>query len=411
MLADLVPNKQKFYASLPVLGGTLDDFDEWMVAQGYRFSTRRLYIERCRVVDRHLHHRRYSLESLTSIQLRHCFRYFRARAAYIASVVGCLERFLLSNNKIVSTAPSTPFDDLLTSYCEYMSEVRGLTPSTVDSNSRTIIEFLRYVHRSQDSFSPAHLRPHHLDRFVRSVSGRFGRASIQHVACALRAFIRFLRLKGYMPAGPDFVIYKPRIYRGEQLPRTLPWSTVLAFLKSIDQDMGAGRRDYAMFLLIATYGLRGCDIAGLKLDDIDWRAGVIHLRQQKTRSPLELPLTRPVAAALLAYLRKDRPRTSQRCLFFSAVAPIVPLSRQMVGYAFRHRVRTGSLKIPYKGVYCLRHSYALHLLRSGIALKTIGDLMGHSTMESTGVYLRVHLEDLRQIALPLPAAMSGRMAS
>jgi integrase len=66
-----------------------------------------------------------------------------------------------------------------------------------------------------------------------------------------------------MPAGPDFVIYKPRIYRGEQLPRTLPWNTVLAFLKSIDQDVGAGRRDYAMFLLIATYGLRGCDIAGL----------------------------------------------------------------------------------------------------------------------------------------------------
>lgn len=105
MLADLVPHKQKFYASLPVLGGTLDDFDEWMVSQGYRFSTRRLYIERCKVIDRHLRHRRYSLDTLTSAQLRHCFRYFRPRAHYIASVVGCLERFLLSNNKILSTAP------------------------------------------------------------------------------------------------------------------------------------------------------------------------------------------------------------------------------------------------------------------------------------------------------------------
>jgi integrase len=182
-------------------------------------------------------------------------------------------------------------------------------------------------------------------------------------------------------------------------------------LKSFDLDAGAGRRDYAMFLLIATYGLRGCDIAGLKLDDIDWRAGVIHVRQQKTRSPLELPLTRPVAVALIAYLRKGRPHSPQRCVFLTAVAPVIPLTRQMVGYAFRNRIKAGNLKIPFKGVYCLRHSYALHLLRSGIPLKTIGDLLGHTTVESTGVYLRVHIDDLRDIALPLPTAATGRLPS
>jgi len=411
MLADLIPQKQKAYRSLPILGATLDDFDDWMIQQGYRFQTRRLYIERCTVIEQYLHQRRHSLESLTFVQLQHCFRYFRKRAHYIASVVGCLRRFLLSRNKIVPIACSTQFDDLLASYRHYMSAVRGLAPGTLDSNSRTIIEFLHYVHRARRTFKLAHLHPHHVDRFVRSVTSRLGRASLQHVACAIRAFIRFLRLKGHMPEGPEFVIYKPRIYRGEQLPRTLPWKTVLAFLKSIDPDAGAGRRDYAMFLLIATYGLRGCDIAGLKLDDIDWRAGVIHLRQQKTRSPLELPLTRPVATALLAYLRKGRPRTPERCVFLSAVAPIIPLKRQMVGYAFRHRVKAGNLKLPFKGVYCLRHSYALHLLRSGIALKTIGDLLGHTTMESTGVYLRVHTDDLRQIALPLPAHVTGRVPS
>lgn len=411
MLSDLTPQRHTAYRSLPVLGRTLDEFDDWMIVQGYKFGSRQLYIERCRVIDQYLHQRRYSLESLTSLQLRRCFRYFRQRAHHIASAVGCLKRFLLSKNKIVPIVRITPFDPLCESYRHYMADVRGLAPGSVDYHSRIIIEFLHHVHRGRRAFALAHLKPYHVDRFIGSVAGRLGRESLQHVACAIRAFIRFLRLKGHMPAGPDFVIYKPRIYRGEQLPRTLPWETVLAFLKSFDHNVGAGRRDYAMFLLIVTYGLRGSDIAGLKLDDIDWRAGVIHLRQQKTRSPLELPLTRPVAAALLAYLRKDRPRTSQRGLFFSAVAPIVPLTRQMVGYAYRHRVTSGNLKIPFKGAYCLRHSYALHLLRSGIALKTIGDLLGHTTMESTGVYLRVHLDDLREVALPLPAAATGRMAS
>jgi integrase/recombinase XerD len=407
MLADLTHQRQTAYRSLPILGGSLDEFEDWMIAQGYRHGTRQLYIERCKVIDRYLHQRRYSLESLTYVQLRQCFRYFRQRAHWIASAVGCLKRFLLSKNKIVPIARITPFDRLLASYRDYMTNVRGLAPSSVDSHNRTVIEFLHYLHRGRRTFTVANLKPHHVDGFIRSVSGRLGRESLQHVACAIRAFIRFLKLKEHVPAGPDFVIYKPRIYRGEQLPRTLPWETVLAFLKSFDHDAGAGRRDYAMFLLIATYGLRACDIAGLKLDDIDWRRGVMHLRQQKTRSPLELPLTRPVAAALLAYLRKGRPRTSQRGLFFSAVAPIMPLKRQMVGYAFRHRVKAGDLEIPFKGAHCLRHSYALHLLRSGIALKTIGDLLGHTTMESTGVYLRVHTDDLGQIALPLPVATTG----
>lgn len=411
MLADLIPQRQKVYRSLPILGGTLDAFDDWMIQQGYRSSTRQLYIERCTTIDQYFHQRRYSLESLTFAQLRHCFRYFRHRAHYIASVVGCLKRFLLSQNKIVPIASGTPFDELLASYRHYMLDVRGLAPTSADSHTRTTIEFLHHVHRTRRTFRLAHLQPHHVDRFVRSVAGRFGRQSLQHAACHIRAFIRFLRLKGHMPEGPEFVIYKPRLYRGEQLPRALPWETVRAFLKSFDLDAGAGRRDYAMFLLIATYGLRGCDIAGLKLDDIDWRAGVIHVRQQKTRSPLELPLTRPVAEALLAYLRKGRPHSPQRCVFLTAVAPVIPLTRQMVGYAFRNRIKAGNLKIPFKGVYCLRHSYALHLLRSGVPLKTIGDMLGHTTIESTGVYLRVHIDDLREIALPLPTAATGRLPS
>jgi integrase/recombinase XerD len=148
----------------------------------------------------------------------------------------------------------------------------------------------------------------------------------------------------------------------------------------------------------------------LRLDDIDWRSGEIHINQSKTRHPLNLPLTDPVAEALIAYLREARPHTACREIFLSAVAPILPIKRQTVGDAFRRRARQSGLAIPFQGVHCLRHSYAVHLLREGIPLKTIGDILGHRSTESTCVYLRLDFEELREAALPLPVPVTGEEA-
>jgi integrase len=158
-----------------------------------------------------------------------------------------------------------------------------------------------------------------------------------------------------------------------------------------------------MFLLIAAYGLRGCEIASLKLTDINWRAGEVNIHQSKNRQVLRFPLTDPVAEALVVYLRNGRPPSTCREIFLTAHAPILPIKRQSVGYAFRFRVKRSGVDIPFRGVHCLRHSYAVHLLRQGASLKGIGDLLGHRSTESTCVYLRLDLDDLREVALPLPA--------
>jgi integrase len=97
-----------------------------------------------------------------------------------------------------------------------------------------------------------------------------------------------------------------RVYRGEKLPRALPWETVRAFLRSIDRSTSMGRRDYAMFMLIVTYGLRACEVVSLKLDDIGWRSMQLRVSRPKVRSALVLPLTDEVAAAMLAYLQAGR---------------------------------------------------------------------------------------------------------
>ena len=218
----------------------------------------------------------------------------------------------------------------------------------------------------------------------------------------------FSQPRGGLPAGLDRQIDTPRVYRLEQLPRALPWDTVTALLRSIDRTSALGLRDYAMFLLIATYGLRASEVVAISLDDIRWRPGILRIHQRKTSAPLELPLTNEVLAALVKHLKRTPPPVPYRRVFVRMRAPIGVLKPTAVTEAFQALVRKSGLSIPYQGPHCLRHSYALRLLKKGTPLKTIGDILGHRTAESTSMYLRLATGDLREVALMVPGKRTGK---
>ena len=414
MLRDLFTQSHSRYVAQPLLGSLLNDFDEWLVAQGYQYCTRHCLVRRCTAIEKYFHQRaQHSLASLTQEDLRECQRHFRRRPGGIATTVGCLQRFVQSR-QILPPLPRPPapwFGATLTDYHQYLSEVRGLASITIEQHCITAAQLLEYQREREPAFQLVDLTPTHVERFITRSGSRYGRGTLQHVVAQVRGFLRFLGMRGKAPLGLDSQIDTPRLYRLEQLPRALPWETVGAFLESIDRTSAVGLRDYAMFLMIATYGLRGCDLAGLKLNSVDWQAGEICINQSKTRHPLRLPLTDAVATALLAYLRQGRPRLAYREIFLTVKAPILPIQRKTAGRAFRQRVGRSALKIPFHGVHCLRHSYAVHLLRQGVSLKTIGDLLGHRSTESTCVYLRLNVEDLREVALPLSAPFTQEVAS
>lgn len=222
------------------------------------------------------------------------------------------------------------------------------------------------------------------------------------MVAALRSFLRFLTLHNLTRPGLESQIESPRGYRLEQLPRSLPWQTVRAFLESIDQSTAMGLRDYTMFLLMATYGLRASEIVELTLEDIDWRRRVLRIRQRKTANILQLPLTDTAGTILFRYLKKGRSPSSYRQVFLRVRAPAGVLKPTAVIEAFQRWTRLSGLPIPFQGAHCLRHSYAVYLLQRGTPLKMIGDLLGHRTVEATGAYLRLSTEDLREVALPVP---------
>ena len=169
-----------------------------------------------------------------------------------------------------------------------------------------------------------------------------------------------------------------------------------------------GLRDYAMFLLIATYGLRASEVVAITLDDIHWRQGILRIHQRKTSSPLELPLTNEVLSALVKHLKRTPPPAPYRRVFLRMRAPMGVLKPTAVTEAFQALVRKSGLSVSYQGPHCMRHAYALRLLKNGTPLKTIGDILGHRTAEATCMYLRLATGDLREVALAVPGARAGK---
>ena len=397
------------YTSLPLLGTLIDDFAVWLSQHGYGRATIRVMLLRIDQLDQWLRKRDIQdvaeLDSnILEASWKHFYRRGGARAS-LGAAIRALARYLDAEGILrpVSRSPLTPSEQLLITYGNHLANVRGLAPSTVEEHLRSISRFLDHVDYNADPNGFHELTSTEIESFVCTNAERLGRGSQQHSVAHLRSFLRFLAARDECSSGLDAAIDTPRLYRHENLPRALPWETVEALLQSVDRDTAIGLRDYTMLFLIATYGLRVSEVAALTLDDIHWREGWLQVPRCKTHNVLQLPLTNTVGSALVHYLREARPRQIPcRALFLRNRLPIVALGRNAVSMVFDRWAKRSGLTIPFHGAHCLRHAYAVHLLRSGASLKTIGDLLGHRDSESTCVYLHLATEELREVALPLP---------
>jgi integrase len=154
--------------------------------------------------------------------------------------------------------------------------------------------------------------------------------------------------------------------------------------------------------LMAHYGLRPGEVTRLTVDSIDWTARTVLVEQPKTHAWLTLPLLQTTLDLLRRYLREGRRRSHHRRLFSITMAPYGPMSKPSVCQLFKMRAQESGLPLTHASPYSLRHSFAMRLFARGVGIKAIGDLMGHSSLVSTAVYLRLQTSVLREVALPVP---------
>jgi len=407
MLRSVFPRAHQKYFSLPLLGPITDGFDDWLSASGFTLGSRTLAINLLLIADKQL--RRRGIDEVAKLNhavLDDCCKALKKRYPYRAGTIHTLERYLVANGLIVDGRQATQPSSLTGDYTGHLREVRGFASSTVSSHRRTAQCFLQHLAKAGTALK--RIQPCHIESYVAQAGKRLSRASLQHDIAALRGFLRFLATDGRAPTGLDRQIDTPRLYRLERLPRALPWETVRTLLQSVDKASPMGLRDYAMFLLIATYGLRASEVVAITLDDIHWRQGILRIHQRKTSSPLELPLTNEVLSALVKHLKRTPPPAPYRRVFLRMRAPMGVLKPTAVTEAFQALVRKSGLSVSYQGPHCMRHAYALRLLKNGTPLKTIGDILGHRTAEATCMYLRLATGDLREVALAVPGARAGK---
>jgi integrase len=242
-----------------------------------------------------------------------------------------------------------------------------------------------------------------LDKFIDELSARLARRTVAGLCSSLRCFLRFLRTTGRLRRDFANCIIAPRFRVDERPPRALPWKTVRRILSVIGRDGRRGRRDYAMFLLMAVYGLGAGEVIGLRLEDIDWATGVLSVRRPKTGVPIILPLLPGVARALAAYLREARPRpTDARELFVTVGLPHHALTSSALRHQARKYARKAGIVTAVLGTHVFRHSYATRQIDMGAPSKIVSDILGHRRPSSTSIYVRVALQRLRFVGLPVP---------
>jgi integrase/recombinase XerD len=219
------------------------------------------------------------------------------------------------------------------------------------------------------------------------------------LASSLRIFLRYLRREGLLDRDISKLVEIPQRYRLADIPRSISWEAVQKVLDQPDRRTVVGRRDFAVLLLMATYGLRAREIATLTLDDIDWKRDRLHVRERKADHTTAYPLAPAIGEAIIDYLKNGRPDVSSRVLFWRHLAPRIPLTHHAVASIATQCLRKAAITVPRPGSHTLRHACVQRLVDSGFPLKTIGDYVGHRSASSTMIYAKVQVDTLREVAL------------
>jgi integrase/recombinase XerD len=295
-------------------------------------------------------------------------------------------------------ATREPFADRAPGFVTYLRHERGLQETTLGLYDEHLRAFAAYL--TDIGLEPLQmLSPAVVSGFLTERSQGLKRSTVHARCSVLRVFLRYLHRERLIARDLSLLVEVAPAYRLAHLPRSIAADDVRRMLDGIDRRTILGRRDYAMLLLLVTYGLRAREVAALTLDALDWRHDRLRIPARKAGHSTGYPLSPRVGAAILEYLKAGRPTTPLRQVFFHVTAPCAPVTQEAVSHRAAHYLRHADIVVPRPGSHTLRHSCVQRLVDAGWSLKAIGDYVGHGSPASTEIYSKVAVETLREVAL------------
>jgi site-specific recombinase XerD len=292
----------------------------------------------------------------------------------------------------------SPHDDLLARYRGFLMQERGLA-------GRTTARYLRVARRFLAACSPGG----GVTADSVTVAAALGFLTAECagkstgwagcVAVAVRSLLRFLHLEGLICGPLAQAVPMPAQWRLAALPKAAGTDVPAALLASCDRESAAGRRDYAVLMLLSRLGLRAGEVAALQMSDIGWRDGTLRVHGKGPRIDV-LPLPADAGQAIADYVRRGRPLVAGGALFRRIGAPRGGLDPSAVtGIVYRACDRAG---LPRTGAHRLRHTAAVTMLGGGASLPQIAQVLRHSSLATTAIYAKADRQALAALARPWP---------
>lgn len=394
------------------IGQPIERYVQWLEEQGYatRNIYRRVPILR-RFGDFAREHGAESLDDLPAHVEPFVARWMREHGSHYKEVPGWVDHeartpveqmlcLILPGYKGKGRSRRTrdPFIDQAPGFFPFLREERGLRP-------RSLLHFGHYLRLLEAYLEKigltclADLTPAVLSAFVVQTGRNLSKSSVTGLCSALHVFLRYLHREALTSTDLSGAIDSPRRYQFSGLPRSIPWADVRKLLDSVDRRSALGKRDYAILLLLVTYGLRACEVANLKLDDIDWKRERLMVSERKAGHNTAYPLSSAVGEAIIDYLKHGRPPIHDRHLFLRAMAPRLPMASGAVSNRATNYLHKAGIAVGRPGSHTLRHTCVQRLVDAEFSFKAIGDYVGHASPASTQIYTKVAVETLREVAL------------
>lgn len=294
------------------------------------------------------------------------------------------------------------FFDILMNYIENLQS-SDLAPRTIQGKRISLTQFLCFL-KTNEIYEISKVQPQTVLKYIESL-GDYATSTVATIMFTLRDFFNFISLNNYNAYHLTRLFPVIRSNKLERLPSYYTVEEIRDVLSTVDRNTVIGRRDYLVLILAIQLGLRAGDIRKLKRDDIKWHIDKIEFIQEKTKNPLQLPLSDNVKYALIDYLKNSRPQSDDPHIFIRQRAPYRCFVKGNVfwniinKYLNLAQIETIDRK---HGLHAMRHSLASNLLQGNTPLPIITGVLGHENSNTTKMYLRIDIEQLRTVGLEVP---------
>jgi site-specific recombinase XerD len=369
----------------------IDAYLQWMKDQGHSDSTRNDHQRELEHFIAFVQHGRLRWDQIFSLDVLSAFK--KQVGKSYGRALRALSWYLFIHQKIKRPIEKhfVPLPSVYEQYLAYRLKSGQVSEHTVKLMRRVLVAF--YRHLKNGDIDLGTLKIEQVDDFLAQFLVDFAPATCRLYRGYLKGFLRYLYQHQNGRNLAPLVVGR-RLYAQSKPPKFLRPAEVKKLFAALSLSSATAIRTHAMVHLAYFLGLRPVEIHSIRLDDICFTKAELIIRRRKNDNPIVLPIPPAVLKAVSAYMIGARPNSKCRTLFLSHQSPHGPLCAGAVAYYMTAAIRQAGIN---GTAYWLRHTYAQNLLESGATIFEIMQMLGHDKIESTKVYLHVHIKLMRKV--------------